>query len=203
MLAQHTRKLTALCKTMDKHTVCLNSSSGICVYIIIFNVFALYIENYIYKLIHSNILSILLFNLMVSLSLILICNAYKSPSYTTLHETDKADEIIKLQVEFLKLAGNLCLMIMISFISLKYGTLNSSIYSGIISSVLFVLIMLRWNSKIFLKKSALLFLNLFDFKFTEAVPFSGIIVADVCTSLSKASSLSFERYPHVKTIIFW
>lgn len=180
-----------------------NSSSSICAYILFVNAIALYVESFAITTVQNTII-LLGFNLMLSLSLVLIRSIYQNPLYTSIADNNKENEFEKLQVEFLKLAGNLCLITIISLISSKYDLLQSNLYSGIISSVLCVLIMLRWNSKSFLKKSAGIFLRFFSFTLSEVDTFPEIVVADVWTSLSKASflPLGFE-FSWTKTTLFW
>lgn len=194
---------TSMQKAMYAFVLSHNSSSSICAYIFFVNVIAIYVESFAIPTIQNTII-LLGFNLMLSLSLILIRNTYQNPLYTSITNNNKGNEFEKLQVEFLKLTGNFCLITIISLISSKYAPLQSNLYSGIISSILCVLIMLRWNSKSFLKKSAGIFFSLFIFTLSEVDTFPEIVVADVWTSLSKASflPLGFE-FSWTRTTLFW
>lgn len=165
-----------------------NTASNICALLISFSSTALFAENYLFSAL-KNTIFLLGFNLTLALVIILTCNSHQSPLYNSIVNDDKGEDYKTWRIEFLKLSGNFCLISVASLISAQYFTLKSNIYNVLFSSILCILIMLRWNSKLFLKKSATIFYSFFSFNFLEADTFIEIVAADVWTSLAKAPFL--------------
>ena len=121
--------------------------------------------------------------------------------YSTVSFTYKTNESDWNSFEFLKLAGNFCLIIMISLIVEKYVPLGSK-WASLIMCATSILIIIRWNSREFLKRSLEILRGFIGIQSNNGVSFDEVLVADVWTSFSKPTSqLISSNHMILKVII--
>lgn len=147
----------------------------------------------------------LAFKFSLSFAIILRYHTNKKLAYTSIiseHENAKSDEYYQLSIDFFKLAANFSILIIWSaiyttFFSDKYHLLSAS---GTV--LLYLIIIMRWNSLSFLKNTLKILKNVLTLSQKEGVTFGAILVADVLTSFAKPSAQLVEKYSVLSIIIY-
>lgn len=189
-------------KSIEQSFYVYSSTSFIFLLLLLTNVTLLFAETYLVPS-FRNLLFLLCFNFALSMTIIMYHHNLIVLRYSTLSTDYKTNEFKTCSSEFFKLSGILLLTILVSSISTKCIPLKLMWISDCISYLLCVLIMLRWNSKDFMKKFITIIYKMFRFKYSEDVDFIEILVADVLTSFSRPLMMlvKTERIT-IRTIIF-
>ena len=151
----------------------------------------------------DTILMILALNFTLSLALILGYHNHNISLCSSIISNQKENEYYKYSKEFLKLAGNFCLVNLILLVSIKYLPSHFQHFLNLSSCIMCVAIALRWNSTEFNRMAGSFVFNLFrtspnDTKFNET------LIADVWTSFAKSSTyIIIPSYPLIRTVVFW
>lgn len=170
-----------------------------CIQIVSLNIILIISEIFLLRLSTQTMILALFLNYCFALAIILNQIGDRNSAISQPHKTN---EINISHHDFLKLAGNFCLMIMTSLITENYFSL-SSIWAAPILYGISLLIALRWNSREFLKRSLDIIRDFLSFQSSKRASFEEILVADAWTSFAKPlSQLIGSNHLTLKSIIF-
>lgn len=173
-----------------------------CIQITSLNIILIIAELFLFRLSAQTIILALFLNYCLALTIIVNQVRDINSSYNAISQPVKIYESDISHHEFLKLAGNFCLIIMAILITEKYFSL-SSIWAAPIMYGISILIALRWNSREFLKRFFDIICGILSFKSTKRVSFEEILVADAWTSFARPlSQLVGANHLTLKFIVF-
>lgn len=180
----------------DKLRMTLNP----CFQIILMNFLLIYLEFFILKVSSRIIIVSLALNYCLALAIILNWHKSEKSSDSVISNIDKKNDCYAS--EFLKISGNLSLIIAVSLIAEQYIPFKT-VWEIPLICILSVLIALRWNSSGFLNHFFELISRFFDLKLEKSVSFKEILAADIWTSFSKPlSQLISSNYLVIKLLIY-
>ena len=173
-----------------------------CLQIVSINVILIFIESICLRLSSQNMVIALGLNYCLAMAIILNRLRGDNSMYSSISHSHKTSEFYWDPHEFLKLSGNFCLIIMTSLVVEKYIPLPSMWIASLLC-IVSILIIIRWNSREFLKRSYGIFRGFLSFQTDKGVSFEEILVADVWTSFAKPIS-QFISSNHIllKFIVF-
>jgi hypothetical protein len=193
-------------KLFEKSFNITRSASFICLLLLITNILLLVSENnLISSSSHRNLFLLLCFNFALSITIIIYHHSLAASRYSTLYTNHKnANGFETFTLEFFKLSVIFLLANLASSINIKWIPLKMLWISDYASYIICGLIVLRWNSRDFIKKFISIIYKMLCSKHSDDVDFVEILVADVCTSFSRPLMMQVKpEYIMIRAIIFW
>lgn len=173
-----------------------------CLQIVLMDAILIFMESFCLHLSSQNMIVALGLNYCLAMAIILSRLKRANSLYSAISFSHKVNEPYFDSYEFTKLSGNFCLLIMTSLVVEKYMPL-ASIWTTSVMCIVSILIIIRWNSREFLKRSVGIIRGFISLQTGNGVSFDEILVADVWTSFAKPiSQLIGSNHMPLKLIFF-